>query len=69
MKVSDYVSKVNTINREINNLNNVLVKMREIKNFSFDDRECISCTIFLLSDYKTRLMNIDVEEVMEKIIK
>ena len=66
MKVSDYVSRIKTINREINNLNDILRKMQKIEEFSFDDRGCISSTIYLLTDYNARLMNIEVEEVQKK---
>lgn len=63
MKISDYVSKIKTIDREVNNLNDIMRKMREVEEFSFDDRGCISSTIYLLTDYKARLMDIEIKEV------
>lgn len=66
MTIGDYVSRIKTIDREINNLNDIMRKMGEVEEFSFDDRGCISGTIYLLTDYKTRLMNIEIEEVQKK---
>ena len=66
MTVGDYVSRIKTIDREINNLNDIMRKMREIEEFSFDDRGCISSIIYLLTDYKARLMDIEIKEAQKE---